>query len=58
MPGGGIRVRGGCEEEGEEEEDGEGGELLDEVDELDGGFAFACGVLDVNRVASATLRGL
>lgn len=54
MPGGGIRLRGDCEEE----DDGEGGELLDEADELDGGFAFACGVLAVNRVASATLRGL
>lgn len=33
-----------------------GDEVADEG--VDGALAFACGVLDVNRVASATLRGL
>lgn len=52
MPGGGILLWVGCDEVVE------GEELLDDGGERDAAFAFAWGVLDVNRVASATLRGL
>lgn len=52
------------EEEEEEEEEGDAGleagfgEEEDELEGTDVDFVFACGVLDVNRVASATVRGI
>lgn len=49
-PGGGVRL---CDGRGEA---CDGDEVV--VEGVDAAFAFACGVLDVNRVASATLRGL